>query len=347
MKKLQEHGFEVTADFHGIDYAFRAVFDSGKPGPVIGLTAEYDALPGIGHGCGHNLIAAAALGAAYGLQAILPETGGKAVVYGTPGEECICTKVQLTDEGAFDEADAVMMVHPNPVNMSSGSTMAIDSWQIEFYGRSSHAGAQPEDGINALDAAVHFYTLIGFEKQYLKDTNIYGVFVDGGEKCSVIPDHAAVKYLARAKNVETIDRIRKLFERCAEAASNATGASYKIWRNEPANLDLRTNKTVSDVFNRYYEALGGGEMPHTFTGGSTDLANVSHRIPAIHAWVGLGCPQCQIHSREFADMTVTEAGNKALRLGAEALALTGAELLTSPAMVKAMKAEFAEMQKEK
>ena len=178
---LKNHGFLVDNMFHGIPYCFRAVFDSGKPGPSIGLTAEYDALPEIGHGCGHDIIAAAPLGAALALKEALMETGGRVVLFGTPAEECFVSKVQLSQEGAFDEVDVAMTIHPNPVNLSSGKTTALDAWQVEFYGKSAHAGAHPEEGINALDAAVHFYSLIGFEKQYLKDTNIYGVFVDGGE----------------------------------------------------------------------------------------------------------------------------------------------------------------------
>lgn len=338
---LRDHGFEVQENFHDITYAFRAVFDSGKEGAVIGLTAEYDALPAMGHGCGHNIIAAAALGAAFALKEVLPETGGKVVVYGTPGEECICSKVQLTEEGAFDEADVVMQVHPNIVNAASGSTLAIDSWQIEFYGRSSHAGVQPWDGINALDAAVHFYTLVGFEKQYLPDTNIYGVFVDGGEKCSVIPDHASVKFLVRAKTMKDIGVIRAMFERCAAAAAGAVGATWKIWRNEPANADVITNQALSEVFNRYYEEAGGGSMPEGVRGASTDMGDVSHRVPCIHPWIGLDCPQYQLHSKEFADMTVTEKGRQALQRGAEALALTGTEVLTSPSLLAAVKEEFA------
>ncbi|MBR5488198.1 MAG: amidohydrolase, partial [Firmicutes bacterium] len=250
-KTYEEHGFDVTRDFHKIPYCFRAVYDSGKPGPTIGLTSEYDALPEIGHGCGHNIIATAPMGAAFGLKAVLDEIGGKVIVFGTPAEECFVSKVQLVNEGAFKEVDVAMTVHPNPVNLSSGKTTALDAWQVDFYGKSAHAGAHPEDGINALDAAVHFYTLIGFEKQYMKETNIYGVFADGGEKCSVIPDHAAVKYLVRANTVKDVMKVRAMFERCASAAAGAVGATYKIWNNEPGNMDMVTNDTLSDVFNQY------------------------------------------------------------------------------------------------
>lgn len=339
-RTLKDHGFAVTENFHGIDHCFRAVADSGKSGPVIGLTAEFDALPGMGHGCGHNIIATAPMGAAFALQSIIEETGGKVVLFGTPGEECICSKVPLAEEGAFDEVDVVMTVHPNPVNQASGKTTAIDSWQIDFYGKSSHAGARPEEGINALDAAVHFYSLIGFEKQYLKDTNIYGVFADGGEKCSVIPDHAAVKYLVRAKDTKTIEQIRAMFERCADAAAKAVGATYKIWRNEPANKDMVTNEALSAVFNKYYEALGGGEMPHIDSTGSTDMGDVSYVVPAIHPWIGLNCPSYQLHSKEFAGITITKAGDRAVKLGAEALALAGAEVLTTPGLLDKIKTEF-------
>ena len=345
-KTYEEHGFEVTRDFHKIPYCFRAVYDSGKPGPSIGLTSEYDALPEIGHGCGHNIIATAPMGAAFALKAVLDEIGGKVVVFGTPAEECFVSKVPLANEGAFKEVDIAMTVHPNPVNLASGKTTALDAWQVDFYGKSAHAGAHPEDGINALDAAVHFYTLIGFEKQYLKDTNIYGVFADGGEKCSVIPDHAAVKYLIRANTVKDVMKVRAMFERCASAAAGAVGATYKIWNNEPGNMDMVTNETLGDVFNRYYEELGGGAMPKGNSGGSTDMGDVSHVVPAIHPWIGLNCPAFNLHSKGFADATITAAGDKAIEVGGKALALTAIDVLTKPELLAAIKAEFAEAQKE-
>lgn len=339
-KTLKEHGFSVDAPVHEIPYSFRAVYDSGKAGRTIGLTCEYDALPEIGHGCGHDIIATAPMGAAFALQKVVDMVGGRVILYGTPAEECFVSKCQMTDEGVFDEADVMMTVHPSPINMSSGTTTALDAWQVDFYGKSAHAGANPEGGINALDAAVHFYTLIGFEKQYMKDINIYGVFADGGEKCSVIPDHAAVKYLIRANTVQDIARARVMFERCAAAAAGAVGATYKIWNNEPGNKNMVTNNTLSAVFNRYYEEIGGGQMPQGMSGGSTDMGDVSQRRPAIHPWIGLNCPQYQLHSREFADVTITAAGDAAIAYGAKALALTGAEVLTDDALMAAINDEF-------
>lgn len=344
-KAIEEQGFEMTYDFHNIDYCFKAEFDSGKAGPVIGLTAEYDALPEIGHGCGHNIICTAAMGAAFALKEVVKETGGKVILFGTPAEECFVKKVQLAEEGAFGCLDIAMTVHPNPFDLASGKTTAIDAWQVDFYGKSAHAGAHPEEGINALDAAVHFYSLVGFEKQYLKDTNIYGVFASGGEKCSVIPDFAAVKYLVRANTVGEIGKIREMFERCAESACLATGATYRIWNNEPGNMDMVTNYTLSNVFNEYYEELADCKMIHEDSTASTDMGDVSHVVPTIHPWIGLGCPDLKLHSLEFAQETITKAGDDAIKNGAIAMALTGARVLTNPTLLAEIKAEFEEAKK--
>ena len=343
---LKAHGFSVEKDIHNIQYSFKAIYDSGKPGPVIGFTQEYDALPDIGHGCGHDIIAVTPMGAAFALKDVVDKTGGKIICFGTPGEENIISKATLSNEGAFDELDVAMTIHPNPENISSGRATAVDAWQVDFYGKSSHAGAHPEDGINALDAAVHFYTLIGFEKQYLNGTNIYGVFADGGgKKCSVIPDFAAVKYLVRAATVRDIRKIRELFERCAEAACKAVGTTYRIWNNELGNMDVVTNETLSDTFNKYYEEVGGGFMPHKEIGASTDMGDVSHRVPAIHPWLGLDCPELLLHSEEFAKETITEKADKVIECGAKALALTGLEVLTNPEFLKKVKEEFDEAKK--
>ena len=339
---LERHGFAVSKEIIGIPFSFRGVYDSGREGASIGITCEYDALPSIGHGCGHNIIAAATIGAALALKEVVQKTGGRVVIFGTPGEECTMTKAPMAANGVFDEVDVAITVHPSPENLSSGKATAVDALQVEFYGKSSHAGAAPEQGINALDAAVHFYSLIGFEKQYLKNTNIYGVFVDGGEKCSVIPDHASVKYLLRADTVKEMKKIRDLFDRCAQAACSAVGTTYKIWNNEPSNMNVVTNRHLADVFDKYYEELGGGEMPHKDSNASTDMGDVSHVTPTIHPWIGLDCPGLQLHSSEFAEKTMTPAGDKAIRLGAAALAMTGAEVLTDSDLLAAIKKEFAE-----
>ncbi len=343
---LIKNGFEVTENFHDIPWCFRAAYDSGRPGVSVGMTAEYDALPEIGHGCGHNIIATAPMGAAVALKSVIDELGGKVVLYGTPAEECFVRKCDLAREGAFKEIDFCLNIHPFGRNLKSGLTTAIDAWQVEFYGRSSHAGVSPEEGINALDAAVHFYELIGFEKQYLKNTNIYGVFVDGGVKCSVIPDHASVKYLVRAPKVRDIRAIRDLFERTAEACCKLVGTTYKIWNNEPGNMDVVTNYTLAHIFESIYEELSGQPMEDGAFGGSTDVGDVSHEVPAIMPCIGLNCPETAIHTVEFREATITEAGDNAMKWGAEAMALTALKVMEDPAILKAIKDEFEEAGKD-
>ncbi|MBQ1484548.1 MAG: M20 family metallopeptidase [Eubacterium sp.] len=343
---LRKNGFEVTEDFHNIPWCFRAAYDSGRPGVSVGMTAEYDALPEIGHGCGHNIIATAPCGAAVALKAAVDELGGKVVLYGTPAEECFVRKCDLAREGAFDEIDFCLNIHPLGRNRKSGVTTALDAWQVDFYGRSSHAGVSPEKGINALDAAVHFYEMIGFEKQYLKDTNIYGVFADGGVKCSVIPDHAAVKYLVRAPRVRDIRAIRDLFERAAEACCKLVGTTYKIWNNEPGNMDVVTNYTLAKVFEDLYADLSGKPMEDGEFGGSTDVGDVSHCVPTIMPCVGLDCPDIAIHTAEFREATITEAGDNAMKWSAEAMALTALRVMEDPELLAAMRSEFEEAKKD-
>ena len=343
---LRKNGFEVTEDFHNIPWCFRAAYDSGRPGVSVGMTAEYDALPEIGHGCGHNIIATAPCGAAAALKAAVDELGGKVVLYGTPAEECFVRKCDLAREGAVDEIDFCLNIHPLGRNLKSGVTTALDAWQVDFYGRSSHAGVSPEKGINALDAAVHFYEMIGFEKQYLKDTNIYGVFADGGVKCSVIPDHAAVKYLVRAPRVRDIRAIRDLFERAAEACCKLIGTTYKIWNNEPGNMDVVTNYSLAKVFEDIYADLSGKPMEDGEFGGSTDVGDVSHCVPTIMPCVGLDCPDIAIHTAEFREATITEAGDNAMKWSAEAMALTALRVMEDPELLAAMRSEFEEAKKD-
>ncbi len=340
VKSLKNHGFQVAELFHEIPNAFRAEFDSGKKGPVIGVMCEFDALPEIGHGCGHNLIAATSLGAAYGLKKAVSLLGGKVVLYGTPGEECLCTKVQLSQEGAFDELDVAMMVHPNPRTEVGGSTLAIEALQVEFYGKSSHAGTSPEQGINALDAAVMCYAAINLEKQYLKESNIYGIINDGGSKASVIPDYASMKFLLRTPASKQLRKAEAMVRRCAEGAVAAVGAKVKVWNNEPSNLELWSNQTLSSVFADYLKELGVEDLHFVDSTGSTDLGDVSHLVPTIHPWLGLNCEELQLHSKAFADRTETEEGARAVRVGAAAMAMTGARVLASEELLARIKEEF-------
>ena len=259
---LEENGFQVTREYGGIPHAFRAAASAPVSGPTVALFAEYDALPDLGHACGHNLICTAALGAALALREVLPDLRGMVVVFGTPGEENLCTKTLLAERGLLDEADAAMMVHPNPVTCASGRTRAVESLQVEFFGRSAHAGTGDRQGINALDAAVACYQKIQAEKTRYPDTNVHGILNDGGQKASVIPGYSSLKYLTRAWDMEGLRALRAMVERCAAAAAAETGCTYRIHNNEATNRPMRTNQTLSQVFNRISARLrGAGDPP--------------------------------------------------------------------------------------
>ena len=339
-ESLERHGFYVENSYYNVKNGFKASYDSKKDGATIGIFAEFDALPDIGHGCGHNLICTVALGAAYGLKKIINDTGGKIVVFGTPGEENLCTKTSLTPLGAFDEIDVALMVHPSPITYSSGKTLAIESLQIEFFGKKSHAGIAPEKGKNALDAAVYCYQAINFEKQYYKNTNVYGVINDGGQKASVIPDYSSLKFLNRAWSMQELRALKIMLTNCAEAAAKMTGCTYKIWNNEATNKDMLTNNLMSDIFNNYIEEFGEKKIRHENVSGSTDMGDVSHRIPSIHPWVGLDCSDLVLHSREFADVTVSQKADEYIERCCKALACTAMNILTDNDLLNNIKKEF-------
>lgn len=338
---LKAKGFAVEDNYWNMPYAFRAVYDSRKEGPVIGFFAEYDALPEIGHGCGHNLICTTSMAAAYGLRTVLDEIGGKAVVYGTPGEENIQSKTLMVPKGAFDEADVAMMVHPTPDQTSvGGRTLAIESLEIDFIGKASHAGLAPEEGINALDAACAFYQMVNIQKQYYPNTNVHGVILETGKKASVIPDFTSMHYLNRAWDMPTIHKLKAMMLDCAEAAAKMTGCKVEIKPIETNNAAMLSNQIMSKLFAKYLRAQGE-EFEFCDVKGSTDMGDVSQFIPSIHPWVHLDCEAgAALHSRAFAAASVAPAAGDYLARSAKALAMTAADIITEPGLLAKIKEEF-------
>ena len=234
------------------------------------------------------------------------------------------------------------MAHPNPVTYSSGKTLAIESLQIEFFGRSSHAGVSPEKGINALDAAVQCYNAIHFEKQYYGDTNVYGIINEGGKKASVIPEYASLCFLTRAWSMEELMALRQMVERCAESAAVMTGCTFKVFNNEETNQAMLTNRHMADIFDRNLTQLGERKILKEDIKGSTDMADVSWRVPSIHPWVGLDCPDLALHSSEFADRTISSHGDTFLEKCSKALAATAIEIMADKQVLAAISDEFSQ-----
>lgn len=337
---LAEQGFKVEENFHGLPTAFRAVYGSGRP--VLGFLCEYDALPEVGHGCGHDLIGVVSAGAAAVLRQTVDAVGGTLIVYGTPDEEVTCTKVQLTDEGAFDELDVALMLHPYQKTCGRMGSIGIYPVQYEFFGKKCHANeAGPgSDCINALDAAVAAYLSVNQVKQYL-DANIYGILNSGGTLPNIIPDYASLRYYIRCDQEWKTRRAVERINRCVQGAADSMGAELKITQYLCPTQPLLLNEPLLDAYETNMAALGEPVVVEEANRLSTDAGNVSFRIPTLHGMLGIhGCGGVDLNTEEFAARTVTEEGREATRLGVCALAGVGYDLLTRPELLEAVRADF-------
>ncbi|WP_400241457.1 M20 family metallopeptidase [Niallia sp. JL1B1071] len=342
---LKEHDFHVEIGICDLPTAFKATYDSGKEGPTIGYMAEYDALPELGHACGHNLIAVMGIAAGIGLSKVLEETGGKVIVYGTPAEETKGGKVTMAEAGIFEELDVAMMVHPLDNYMKSGDSLAMDAIQFEFFGKSAHAAASPHLGINALDAVLHTFNSINALRQHIKpDARIHGVITEGGKAANIVPDYAVAQFYVRAGKREDVNILVEKVKKCAEGAALQTGATVKSSFYEFSYDDMITNKTLSDVFTKQLVSLGVEEVEiheQRDGSGSLDMGNVSQVVPAIHPYVKICNEAYACHTHEFREAAMSEQGRDAMLLGAKSMALTGLEILTNKELLAAIKKEFA------
>jgi amidohydrolase len=343
---LEKQYFTVEHGICGLPTAFKATYDSKKDGPKIAYLCEYDALPGIGHGCGHNLIAAIGVGAALGLKAVINEIGGSIVVFGTPAEETDGAKVTLAEKGAFEGVTVAMIAHPSGASKESGRTLALNTYKFEFFGKTAHASGCPEKGINALDAVISTFNNINALRQYIgKDSRIHGIISEGGKAPNVIPDYAVAKFYVRASTKNHLNSICEKVVNCAKSAALSTGAELKVSSFELSNDDLQTNSILSETFNNNLRALGEIEIEKADApSGSSDMGNVSYKVPSIHPMIGMGNKNLAGHTVEFAACTQSVEGKKALYRGACALALTGYDVITSNELVEKIIEEFNNIQ---
>jgi amidohydrolase len=339
---FSKNGFDVENSIYGLSTTFRAVYDSHKEGAHIALFCEYDALPQIGHGCGHNLISAMSVGAALGLKSVLDEIGGKVTVFGTQAEETSGVKGLLAEKGAYQDVTVALMAHPNAVSEESGASLALNAIKFEYFGKAAHAAAIPERGINALDGVILLYNGINALRQHVtSDVRIHGIISHGGAAPNIVPDYAEAKFYVRSKDKGNLETVVAKVKECAEGAARMTGAAVKITNFEFSYDNLRTNRTLSDLFTANLRDLGETDIKPASDGiGSIDIGNVSQVVPAIHPWIGVGDTSLIIHSKEFAEHTMTELGRATIYKGACALALTAFDVLTSKENQEKIKAEF-------
>ncbi|EQK43187.1 amidohydrolase family protein [[Clostridium] bifermentans ATCC 638] len=325
---LQEHNFEIETEFLGIKTAFRATYDSNKEGPTIGYLCEYDALPEIGHGCGHNMIGAMSAGAGVILSKVLNEIGGKIIVYGTPAEETNGAKVIFAEQGVFDELDVAMMVHPSDKTIESGTSMALYPLQFTYTGKTAHAASCPQDGINALNSVIQLFNGIDALRQHVTpDVRIHGIITNGGVAANIVPDKAIAQFYFRASTKEILDDILVKVKNIAQGAALMTGSKLEMTRYELPNDNLKTNKSLSEAFSKNLRKLGIKDIYESKDTGSSDIGNVSHKTPTIHPYIGISNFNVTGHSVNMADATITPFAHERLLIGALALAYTGYDVL--------------------
>jgi amidohydrolase len=328
---LRGAGLEVEAGAYGLETAFAAEF--GAPGePCVALLAEYDALPGIGHACGHNVIAAAGVGAGLALACLGARLPGRVRVLGTPAEERGGGKGRMALRGAFDGVDAAMMIHPAGLNLLTMPSLCVAELEVVYRGRAAHAAAAPERGINALDALVIAYQGIAALRQHIRATErIHGIITEGGRAPNVVPECAAGCFYVRAADAAALAALERRVEGCFEAGARATGAELSASWGEIEYLEICCNEPLAEAFRANAEKLGREffpleELPPSLVA-STDMGNVSHRVPSIHPMLAAAPPDCTIHDSEFARWAGSERGDAAVIDGAKALAMTTLDFL--------------------
>lgn len=342
-EELSYHGFEVQAPILGLETAFIGTYASSKPGPTIALLCEYDALPEIGHACGHHLICMMSLGAAVGLKAVVDEVGGTIKVFGTPAEETRGAKVPMAEAGLFDDCDVALMAHPFYAYEKSGSSLAIDAVQFEFHGKSSHAAASPHEGINALDAVIQTFTGINaFRQQVKSNVRIHGIINSGGQAANIIPDYASAQFYVRAATRKELIVLTERVVQIAQGAALQTGCKLVTSNYETSYDEMVTNETFSDVFSQNLMELGipQEEIVSGNDHGSMDIGNVSLRCPAIHPYIRVVDEVHTLHSIEFRDLALQERALDGMILGAKALAATAYDVLSKPELLQAIRKEF-------
>ena len=336
---LETNGFEVECGICDLPTAFRATYGSGNP--AIALMAEYDALPQIGHACGHNIICTAAVGAAVAAKPAVDQCGGTIVVIGTPAEEIYGGKSIMAERGAFKYIDIAMIVHPSTSNLASTRALACISLEVEFIGKAAHAAALPQEGINALEAMILSFNGINSLRQHISEqARIHGIITKGGDAPNVVPAYTAGSFLVRAIDDVYLEELKGKVLNCFKAASLATGAKLKFrWKDYYAPLTI--NQTLSQAFANNMRILEREPQPLPEGGfGSSDVGNVSRVVPTIHPEVAIAPHSISLHSAEFAAAAVSAEGDRGLIDGAKALTMTAVDLLANPKTVAAIRKEF-------
>ncbi|ART73923.1 peptidase M20 [Mycobacterium dioxanotrophicus] len=331
---VAEYGFEMTAAPGGLDTAFRASYGSGPL--VVGICAEYDALPEIGHACGHNIIAASAVGTALALAEVADQLGLTVVLLGTPAEELGGGKVLMLGAGTFDDIAATVMLHPGPVDIAAARSLALSEVTVDYTGRESHAAVAPYMGVNAGDAVTVAQVAIGLlRQQLLPGQMVHGIVTNGGQATNIIPGHAELRYTMRATDMTALHELEGRMAGCFSAGSIATGCTHQVSETAPAYAELLPDPWLSETVRAEMVSLGREPLPASVEAsvpmGSTDMGNVTHVMPGIHPVIGIDSGGAAIHQPAFTAAAAGPSADKAVVEGAIMLARTVVRLAETPA----------------
>ena len=343
---LEKQGARVERGVGGLPTAFRATIEGVNPGPTVAIMAEYDALPNIGHACGHNVIATAGTGAGAAIAAALGKLpfAGRIQVIGTPAEEGGAGKVRLMEAGVFKDVDAAMMIHGRCGTQVWRPSLGIIKVKCEYFGKASHASSWPWRGVNALNAMIQLFVSFDLMRQQIKpDARVHGIITKGGDQANIIPEHTTAEFYLRAPTKDYCRELLRRFEGCAQGAATATGCTVKITADATVHEPLKANSTMAGLFGKNLERIDFPVDPDDGEAGygSTDCGNVSQAIPTIHPYIRISPDGIPGHSREFAEWAKSPLARVGMIAGAKALALTALDLLANPAELKKAKEEFA------
>jgi amidohydrolase len=347
---LERQGCRVERGVGGLPTAFRAEVPGTGNGPTIAVMAEYDALPGIGHACGHNIIATAGAGAGAALASVaatlaaarLPY-GGRIIVLGTPAEEGGAGKVKLMEAGVFRGVDAAMMIHPRCGTQVWRPSLGLMKARVEYFGQAAHAASWPWRGVNALNAVIGLFNALDAMRQHLRpDARVHGVITVGGQQANIIPEYTAAEFYLRSLDKAYLQELRRRFEAAVEGAATATGCRAEVAVDPTIHDPLKPNPAMAGLFERNLARIDFPVDPDDGQAGfgSTDAGNVSQAVPTIHPYVRTAPDGVPGHSREFAEHNATPLARAGMVAGAKALALTALDLLAEPAALEAARADF-------
>jgi len=340
-KVLIDKGLDVHKSAYEIDTAFEA--RAGKTGPVVALLCEYDALPGIGHACGHNIIAAAGIGAGLAASTLAETFNGQLRILGTPAEEGGGGKVRMLNRGAFESVEAVLMIHPADADLPNISSLAVQQLKATYTGKAAHAAAAPEKGINALDGAVLGYMGVAALRQHIApDERLHGIFTNGGQKANIVPETAESTWYARSSTMDRLEVLKTRLVETLNGGAKSAGCEIQIeWINEPY-AEVLDNTPILDAYMKNSESIGRVIKAPIGDGvvGSTDLGNVSHVVPSIHPMVKVAPEGTAIHTIDFEKWAKSEEADKGLLDSAKAMAMTVIDCWHNPSLLKQAKEFF-------